>query len=129
MHELDIGEVCRKSGLSASALRFYEQKGLIRSIGRAGLRRQFHPGVLERLALIRLGQAAGLSLEEISCMFDDSGDLQIDRHLLLAKADLIAQTITRLQSIEHNLRHVVNCPQQQHLQCPSFQKLLHPDTT
>lgn len=127
MQELDIGEVCRQSGLTASALRFYEQKGLIRSIGRAGLRRQFHPSVLERLALIRLGQAAGLSLEEISYMFDDSGELKIDRSLLLAKADLIAQTITRLHTLEHNLRHVVNCPHQQHLQCPSFQKLLHAD--
>lgn len=129
MHELDIGEVSRQSGLTASALRFYEQKGLIRSIGRAGLRRQFHPSVLERLALIRLGQAAGLSLEEIHCMFDDHGTLAINRELLLNKAELIARTIQRLQQIEHNLRHVVHCPHQQHLQCHSFQKLLHPDET
>lgn len=127
MHELDIGEVCRQSGLTASALRFYEQKGLIRSIGRAGLRRQFHSSVLERLAIIRLGQTAGLSLEEISCMFDDTGSLAIDRELLLNKAELIARTIQRLQQIEYNLRHVVYCPHQQHLQCPSFQQLLQAD--
>src|ERR1700741_3935892 len=52
---VDITEVARRSGLTASTLRFYEEKGLIASIGRRGLHRVFDPGVLERLALIALG--------------------------------------------------------------------------
>ena len=64
MRDLDIGEVARRSGVSAAALRFYEEKGLIEAVGRRGLRRLFDPGVLERLALIALGQAAGFSLDE-----------------------------------------------------------------
>ena len=63
---MDIGVVARRSGVPPSTLRFYEEKGLIASIGRHGLRRRFDPGVLERLALIALGRAAGFSLEEIS---------------------------------------------------------------
>jgi DNA-binding transcriptional MerR regulator len=59
MRNLDIAEVVERSGLPASALRFYEQKGLIRSTGRRGLRRVFPAGVVEKLALIALGRSAG----------------------------------------------------------------------
>ena len=52
--------MAQRSGVPASTLRFYEEKGLIASTGRQGLRRLFDPGVLERLALIALGSAAGL---------------------------------------------------------------------
>ncbi len=62
---MEISQVAKKSGMSASTLRFYEEKGLIRSIGRQGIRRVFSPNVLERLELIALGRAAGFSLEEI----------------------------------------------------------------
>jgi hypothetical protein len=60
---VDITEVARRSGIPTSTLRFYEEKGLIASIGRRGLRRVFNPGVLERLALIAVGRAAGFSLD------------------------------------------------------------------
>ena len=52
---MDINEVATRSGVPASTLRFYEEKGLIASVGRRGLRRVFEPKVLERLALIALG--------------------------------------------------------------------------
>ena len=48
MKLLDIAEVSRLSGQPASALRFYEEKKLIHSIGRRGLKRLFEPGILER---------------------------------------------------------------------------------
>ena len=60
---MDIAEVARRSGLPASTLRYYEERGLIASVGRQGLRRTFDPGVLELLSLISLGQAAGFSLD------------------------------------------------------------------
>ena len=56
-HDLDIAEVARRSGVPASTLRYYEERGLIAPIGRRGLRRLFDAGVLERLALIGLGSA------------------------------------------------------------------------
>ena len=55
---MDINEVSKASGLPASTLRYYEQKGLIKSIGRRGLRRAFNPRVVQQLALIALGRAA-----------------------------------------------------------------------
>jgi hypothetical protein len=63
MRYLDITAVAKQSGVPASALRYYEGKGLIASVGRRGLRRLFDAAVLERLALIALGQAAGFSLD------------------------------------------------------------------
>ena len=57
MRYLDIAEVAQQSGIAASALRYYEEKGLIASVGRRGLRRLFDAGCApERLALIALGQ-------------------------------------------------------------------------
>ncbi len=82
MRQLDIGEVARRSGVPASTLRYYEEKGLIASSGRHGLRRLFDAGVLERLALIGLGRAAGLSLDEIAGMGAADGALRIDRAAL-----------------------------------------------
>jgi len=67
---MDIAEVAKRSGLPASTLRYYEEKGLIASTGRQGLRRTFDPGVLELLSLISLGQAAGFSLDEIAQMYE-----------------------------------------------------------
>ena len=83
---MDITEVAQRSGVPASTLRFYEEKGLIASVGRRGLRRTFDPRVLERLALIALGSAAGFSLDEIARMFLADGRPNIDRGMLAAKA-------------------------------------------
>jgi len=80
---MDIGEVAQASGLPASTLRFYEEKGLIESIGRKGLRRVFSANVLERLALISLGRSAGFSLDEIAEMSTPDGP-EINRDLLMS---------------------------------------------
>ncbi|PAU89400.1 MerR family transcriptional regulator [Pseudomonas sp. WN033] len=121
---MDIAEVVKKSRVPASTLRFYEQRGLIRSNGRCGLRRQFSADVLEQLALIALGQAAGFSLDEIARMFAANGQPDIDRQLLAAKADELDQTIRQLTAMRDGLRHAAECPAPSHMQCPSFRRLL-----
>ncbi len=62
---LTIGEVARRSGLAASALRFYESQGLIVAVRPSGGQRRFERSVLRRLAFIRAAQNVGLSLDEI----------------------------------------------------------------
>jgi DNA-binding transcriptional MerR regulator len=124
VRDLDIAEVARVSGLPASALRFYEEKGLIASIGRRGLRRLFDPDVLTRLELVALGQAAGFSLDDIAAMFSGSGRPRIDRKRLLAKADELDRTIRRLNGLSNGLRHAAVCPAPDHLECPTFRRLL-----
>ena len=59
MKLLDIAEVVAASGVPASALRYYEEQGLIAAVARHGLRRQYLPGVVMQLALIGMGKAAG----------------------------------------------------------------------
>jgi DNA-binding transcriptional MerR regulator len=121
---MDIATVAKRSGLPASALRFYEQKGLIASVGRQGLRRVFDARVLERLALIALGRAAGFSLEEIARMFGADGHPQIDRRMLAAKADELDGTIVRLSAMRDGLRHAAACRAASHMECPTFRRLL-----
>ncbi len=121
---MDIAEVAKKSGVPASALRFYEDKGLIASVGRQGLRRLFLPDVLDRLSVIALGQAAGFSLDEIRTMFTPEGALDIDRQALGRKADELDRTIRRLKAMRNGLRHAAVCPAPNHAACPSFQRLL-----
>ncbi len=121
---MDIAEVAKKSGFSASALRYYEEKGLITSVGRQGLRRTFAPAVLDQLALIALGQAAGFSLDDIAAMFTPGGQASIDRASLSAKAEELNQTIKRLKAMRNGLRHAAVCPAPSHAECPTFQRLL-----
>ncbi|AXA70905.1 MerR family transcriptional regulator [Achromobacter insolitus] len=121
---MDISEVARRTGLPASTLRFYESKGLIKAVSAAGERRRFAPGVLDQLALIALGQAGGLSLDEIQAMLSPEGALRVDRKLLLAKADSIDATVKRLRAMSQGLRHAAECPAANHAQCPTFQRLL-----
>lgn len=90
MRELDIGEVVKRSGVPASTLRYYEQLGLLQALGRRGLRRQYDAQVLERLALIGLGQAAGLSLQQIGASLPSpQGCISLDREALLAQAEVL----------------------------------------
>lgn len=124
MRELDITEVARRSGLPASALRFYEEKGLIASVGRRGLRRQFDAGVLERLALIAIWRAADFSLEEIALMFAPDGQPRIDRQMLAAKAEELDRTIRKLSAMRDGLRHAAACPAPRHMECPTFRRIL-----
>jgi len=124
VRDLDIAEVAQRSGVPASTLRFYEEKGLIAATGRRGLRRLFDPDVLERLALIALGGAAGFSLDEIARMFAPDGRPRIDRQMLTAKAEELDRTIRKLSAMRDGLRHAAACRAPSHMECPTFRRLL-----
>lgn len=119
---MDIADVVKRTGVPASTLRYYEKKGLLRSSAPPGQRRQFAADVIDRLALIALGQAAGFTLEEVGAMLVDE---QVDRNKLLAKADELDARIKRLQAMCKGLRHAAQCPEKHHLSCPKFQRILH----
>lgn len=121
---MDIAEVAKRSGVPASTLRYYEDRGLVAPLAREGLRRRYSPDVLDQLALISLGQAAGFTLDEIRSMFSPQGEPSIDRQLLSAKADEIDRMVVRLRAMSRGLRHAAVCPASSHAECPSFQKLL-----
>lgn len=124
MKFLDIGEVASRSGIKPSALRYYEEAGLIRSVSRHGLRRQFPPEVLVQLKLIALGKSAGFSLEEIAGMFGRNGTPELPRNVLHKKADAIDRQIRELTALRDTLRHVADCAAPSHMECPTFLRLV-----
>ena len=65
MEELTIGEVAERTGVAASAVRFYEREGLLRAERTGGGQRRFQREVLRRVAFVRVAQQVGLSLGEI----------------------------------------------------------------
>lgn len=121
---MDIAEVVKRSGTPASTLRYYEEKGLISSVSRRGLRRVFSANILERLALIALGRAAGFSLDDIAVMLGSKGEVNIDRALLISKSDELDKTIDKLIGMRDGLRHAAVCSAPSHMECPKFRRLL-----
>jgi DNA-binding transcriptional MerR regulator len=121
---IEISQVAKRSGIAASTLRFYEEKGLIESLGRRGLRRTYDQDVFGRLSLIALGRMAGFSLDQISAMFGNGPSAQIDRVLLADKAAELDRTIKQLSALKSGLEHAAVCPAPSHIECPSFRRLM-----
>ncbi len=124
MKFLDIGEIAQRTGMRPSALRYYEEIGLISSIARHGLRRQFPPEVLVKLKLIAMGRSAGFSLKEISGMFGRNGEQDLPRTVLHEKADALDRQVRVLTALRDTLRHVADCSAPSHMECPTFRRLV-----
>lgn len=125
MFDIDIAELAKRSGVRASTLRFYEEKGLVASTGRRGLKRLFAPAVVERLSLIALGRAAGFSLDEIAGLLDGpDGGRDIDRDALRAKAAGLDRRIEQLTRLRDGLRHAADCRQPTLMGCPHFLRIV-----
>jgi len=122
---MDIGVLSKKSGVSPSTLRYYEEIGLIQSVGRHGLRRQFDAQAATQLALISLGKMAGFSLEDIKEMFAKDGSPRLPRAELHLRADALDQQIRDLSRLRDALHHVADCPAETHMECPKFKRLMN----
>jgi MerR family redox-sensitive transcriptional activator SoxR len=111
---LTIGDVARRSGVAASALRFYEQRGLIRSERVGSGHRRYPRPVLRRVAFIVFAQRAGLSLDEIAA---ELAKLPPDRAPTRAEwsrlsstwTDRIDRRIAELQRLKHGLTECIGC--------------------
>ena len=118
--ELDIAEVAEQTGTTASALRFYERRGLIRSSGRNGLRRTFSPDIIDRIVLIGCAQAAGFTLAQIARFLVASpGDAEL-RERMAEKVRELDQDIARLTRMRDSLRHASACTHTPLIECPEF---------
>jgi MerR family transcriptional regulator, redox-sensitive transcriptional activator SoxR len=111
---LSIGEVARRSGVAASALRFYEDRGLIVSERAGSGHRRFSRDVLRRLAFIVFAQRLGLSLDEIA---EELAKLPGDEvptrkdwsRLSAAWMERIERRITELERIKNGLTECIGC--------------------
>ncbi|MEV4175567.1 MerR family transcriptional regulator [Nonomuraea sp. NPDC049709] len=121
---IDIGEVARQSGLAASALRFYERKGLIEAEGRNGLRRAYRPETLARLALIACARDAGFKLSEIADFLRARPSDARLRERMAAKEREVAERVAQLTRLRDSLRHAAVCEHDPLVECPEFKQAL-----
>ena len=124
MQEIDIGDLASKVKCSTATLRFYEEKGLIKSIGRKGLRRQYPTDTVHIIALIKLMKNGGLSLKDIQNIFVKDQKIRINQDILDIKMGEVVLKIQTLQRSLEVLKHIQSCPYPEHMECPEFQKLL-----
>lgn len=111
---LTISEVSRRSGVAASALRYYEDRGLITSEREPSGHRRFHRSILRRIAFIVFAQRIGLSLDEIHFEL-----VRLPAHRVPAKKDWsrlsshwvkrIDQRIAELQQLKEGMKECIGC--------------------
>ncbi|HEX6945945.1 MAG TPA: redox-sensitive transcriptional activator SoxR [Acidimicrobiia bacterium] len=110
---LTIGELSRRTGVATSALRFYEDKGLIASERTDGNQRRFRRSTIRRVSVIRAAQRVGLSLEEISAVMEElpSGVArQADwERVSSVWRDQLTERIARLQLLRDQLDSCIGC--------------------
>jgi DNA-binding transcriptional MerR regulator len=120
---LDIGEVAARTGLAASALRFYEREQIIESADRKGLRRQYGPEVLDTLAVVAMCRRAGFSLSEIKQLLATGGRSEWKTFAARKRDELRAQ-VAHLDSIAEQLDHALRCPSANVFDCEHFRARL-----
>ena len=120
---LDIGVVAARSGMAPSALRYYEREGIIASVDRKGLRRQFRPDVLTTLAVVAMCQQAGFSLDEIKLVLATGGGPSW-KTFAQRKRDELREQATHLSTIADQLDHALRCPSPNVFDCEHFRASL-----
>jgi MerR family redox-sensitive transcriptional activator SoxR len=111
---LTISEVAARSGVATSALRFYEEQGLIRSARTDARHRRYPRAVIRRVAFIVFAQKAGLSLQEIRAELDRLPHNRVPDRADWAKLSAswtkrIRERIAELQRLEAGLTECIGC--------------------
>jgi DNA-binding transcriptional MerR regulator len=107
---LSISDVAAASGLRPSALRYYEEAGLITPTGRRGGRRIYRPDVVSRLALVALAQEVGFTVPEIAALLGGHvNDKERWREMAERKLGEIDLQMERLQAMKRLLRAAAAC--------------------
>lgn len=117
MDLISIGEAARKLGLAPSALRYYDERGLVRPAARHGGRRMYGHEELRRLAFIQLVQRLGLSLEATAAMLDQSGEPW--RETVRGHIAALEELIGWARGAQAFLVQAVDCPAERPtVECP-----------
>jgi DNA-binding transcriptional MerR regulator len=107
---LSISDVAAASGMRPSALRYYEEAGLISPAGRRGGRRIYRPDVVSRLALVALAQDVGFTVREIAALLGGhANDKERWREMAERKLGEIDLQMERLQAMKRLLRAAAAC--------------------
>jgi MerR family redox-sensitive transcriptional activator SoxR len=109
-----VGELAARSGVAASALRFYESRGLIHARRTAGNQRRFAPAELRRVSVIKAAQAVGLTLEEVAEALETLGERRAPtradwRRLSRSWRSLLEGRIEALGRLRDDLDGCIGC--------------------
>jgi DNA-binding transcriptional MerR regulator len=105
---IHIGEAARRFGVATSALRFYEDRGLLTPAARVGGRRWYGRTELRRIAFIRIAQQLGMNLDEIATLIRSDGTGW--RELVSAHIDQLRRQQERIDATLTTLRSALACP-------------------
>jgi DNA-binding transcriptional MerR regulator len=118
---ITIGELGRRVGAPASALRYWERAGLLDVAAREGGRRRYSPDAVARVGFIRLCQDAGFGIGEIRAVLDDdplgTGAWKTHAERKLAE---VRRRIAELQAAASMLEHTLACPAPSLAECTTF---------
>lgn len=125
MGELSISELRSRTGLAPSAVRFYERKGLLRAIGRAGGKRIYDEAAVEQIALIDLLKRAGFTLSEIAALVGPNGRSAPNwRAVASGKLRELDDRLLEIQQAQAALRHALDNEHERLDDCPVHRRIL-----
>jgi MerR family copper efflux transcriptional regulator len=105
---IPIGEAARILGMNASALRYYEERGLVRSAGRRQGRRVYGRDELRQLAFLQAAQRLGIPLDAAGEVLEAPGERW--RSTVRGQIEALEELIARARTAQEFLRHAVDCP-------------------
>jgi len=107
---MTIGEVAKKTGLHASAIRYYERAGLLPKPVRIFGQRRYDDGIFDRIAVLERAKACGFTLTEIGILFNDQGRHSVKwRRIAEKKIAELNTALERITTMKNLLRRNCQC--------------------
>jgi DNA-binding transcriptional MerR regulator len=121
---LTIGELAQRVGVATSALRYYEELGLLTPAERRAGRRYYDEPAVDVVGAILLLQDVGFTLAEIGRLWSERTDRTVQGELLLHKLDELGRKADEIAVAQKALRHALDCPAPKLTECPSFRTVV-----
>jgi DNA-binding transcriptional MerR regulator len=118
---LTIGELARRAGVAASALRYWEEVGLLPAPARISGQRRYPESAVAQVGVILLRRDAGFSLAEQKALAASRGEWRRIHRRKLAELD---EQIAKAQAAREAIEHALRCPHEDILECPNFGSLV-----
>jgi MerR family redox-sensitive transcriptional activator SoxR len=118
---LTIGELARRTGVTTSALRYYDEVGLVRPKQRVSGHRRYTVDAITAVGVIKLLQEVGFTLAEAKRLIASRKRSPVAwRALAVRKSDELRQRIAREEAAREAIEHALECPEDDPLACPNF---------
>jgi DNA-binding transcriptional MerR regulator len=119
---LSIGELSERTGVPTTALRYYDDLGLVRPAARAGGRRRYAASAVRDVSAILFFREIGFSLAEIGRFM--AGERQSQREIIDHKLGELAEQQHRIEVARTALEHGRHCPASDPMTCPRFWSII-----